>query len=539
MCIFTVISSYGQYNLYYNQKPDRENLRKVAYELAADEFWGRGTGQKGGFIAADYLAAKFGEIGLKQFPGYENFEQNVPLHEITVQPESVLELYNSVDTILPEINFEYLVHKTGSGTIIPKPVEMVFAGFGISAPEYDYNDYRNINVLNKIVVCYSGEPESDDDIYFMGNIATKHSNIDIKQRTALAQGAKACIIIPNPIDFDYEEWTKTVYEYSFPELSLAYSPSDILTLLIQPEIASKLFAYEKYDYETLSKMFFENKLISFEMKSKMTFRGFYKDRIFFSPNIIGYLEGSDSKLKQTCVIVTAHYDHLGIGPAIRGDSIYNGMLDNAMGVSSLLEIARIMQKSEAKPLRSVVFMLTTAEEKGLLGSLHYLNYPAFPLYKTIANINIDGMAFIDNFNSVVGIGSKLSELDTILRTTARNMNLYLEEFPQEFIEIESFNRSDQIAFASAGIPGMMVMDGTHYKNVSRDYGIFRLVEYMAGFYHTPFDDTDILINWHAAVQHTHLLMNLIATVAMSETEPEWAEWTNYYYERIKLKNEKR
>ena len=528
--------SFAQFNLYYNESPDSENIRRHVRTLGSDEYLGRGTGHYGGYKAAEYLSKQFAEIGIS---GTNNYLQNIPFHETITQPGSVLEIISGNDTIFPELNFEYLVHKTGSGSLLPKPVEMVFVGYGIVAPEYDYNDYRNIKVLNKVVVMFTGEPESDDENYFYGTINTKHSQIDIKQRTALAQGAKACIIIPNPDEFSFDGWADLIHQYSFSELSLAYTPSDILTLLILPEIAEKMFSVEKYDFPKICAMYSDNKLMSFEMKSKFSFRGVYKDRIFTAPNIVGYIEGSDSKLKNTCVIVTAHYDHLGIGTAIRNDSIYNGVLDNSMGVAALLEIARIMSKSDSKPKRSVVFLLTTAEEKGLLGSIHYLNNPIFPLFKTVANINIDGLAFIDNFKSVVGIGANLSDLGKYLEKTATQMKLKIEEFPTEFKEMESFNRSDQIAYASAGIPAMMVMDGTDYINVPREYGLQILNEYMSKIYHSPFDDFDILINWDAAVQHTHFLLNLITNIAQSDTEPEWEEWTHYFYERMKLKNEKR
>lgn len=537
--LISIASSYSKYDLYYNQSPQRENLIKHTQKLGSDDFMGRGTGYKGGYLASEYLSNQFENIGLKKAKGLEKYFQNIPFHEKITQENSVLEFFTKSDTIKPSLNFDYLVHKSGTETLIPKPINMVFVGYGIIAPEYDYNDYRNIDVLNKVVVMFSGEPDSEDDSYFYGKISSKHSQIDIKQRMAISQGARACIIIPNPDEYSFEEWAKMVYQYSFSELSLAYSPSEILTIQINPQLAESIFENEKYDFEQLCKFYANNKLISFEMETNIMFRGSYKDRIFTAPNVIGYLEGSDKDLKNTCVIVSAHYDHLGIGLPVNGDSIYNGVLDNSMGVAALLEIARIMSESDAKPKRSVVFLLTTAEEKGLLGSLHYLNNPLFPLYKTVANINIDGVAFIDNFKSVVGIGSKLSDLGKYLSEIAHKMDIEIEEFPTEFKEIESFNRSDQIAFASVGIPAMMVMDGTNYVNIDRDYGILKLNQYMSSIYHSPFDDLDILINWDAATQHTHILLNLIASLANSDYEPKWENWTQYYYEKIKITNEKR
>jgi hypothetical protein len=540
--VFFVIPNLGYLFAENNQIPSQisgQNLRKHVNILGSDSYYGRGTGQIGGIKAAEYLSEKFKEIGLKNANGFKGFYQNVPFHEINIQANTKLEIQTKSKNINPEINLEYIVHKSGNATLLPKPVEMVFVGFGIIAPEFDYNDYRNLNVVNKVVVMFSGEPYSDEKSYFYGQFNTKHSNIDIKQRTALSQGAKACIIIPNSAEYSLEYWSDLLNQYSFSELTLAYSPSDILTLIFSPQISEELFKNEKYSLDSLNKMFEGNKLKSFDMNSTMTFKGEYLDRSFQSPNIIGYIEGNDPELKDTYVIVSAHYDHLGIGPAISGDSIYNGVLDNAMGVAALLEIAKYLFENNLKTKRTIVFLLTTAEEKGLLGAIHYLNNPPFPLYKTVANINIDGLAFIDNFKSIIGIGSNLSDLDKFVNQIAEKMNLFVEKFPDVFKEIESFNRSDQVAFANVGIPALMLMDGNEYQNVNREYGIKILNKYMNSIYHTPFDDLDLLINYDAATQHANILFNLIYDIAQSEIEPEWEKWTQYYYEKIRLKNEKR
>jgi hypothetical protein len=526
-------------NFVLSNEINRELYRRHISILGSDDYLGRGTGQKGGILAGDYLSTQFTAIGLQNPDNIINFHQNVPIHETQILESSKLEFFTTNNTLLPELNTQYLIHKSGINTLIKKPTKLVFVGYGIVAPEYDYNDYRNVNVVNKIVVMFSGEPISEDISYFYGKSDSKYSQIDIKRQIALSHGAKACIVIPNPDEFSYEYWANLIHDYSFTELSLAYSPSDLLTLLIIPEIAESIFKNEQVDYESLINNFHNNKLKSFEMKSEMSFKGNYKDRSFVSSNIIGYIEGSDEKLKDSYVLVTAHYDHLGVGPVLRGDSIYNGVLDNAMGVSALLEIARIIKSQKIKPKRTIIFMLTTAEEKGLLGSIHYITNPVFPLYKTIANINIDGIAFIDNFKSVVGIGSNLSDLGNQIDKTTEKLGLYQENFPQEFKEIESFNRSDQIVFASCGIPAVMVMDGTDYEHINRNIGLARLREYMFSVYHSPFDDLKQLINYDAAMQHIDFLINFITDTANSENEPEWKEWTNYNYERMKLKNEKR
>lgn len=534
-----VLIFYSCIQTVYSDLINRELFRKHISILSSDDYMGRGTGQKGGLLAADYLSSQFTAIGLKNPAGLNSYHQNVPLHELRVLRDSKIEFYSGVDTIKPSFNTDFLIHKSGTNSSILKPTRLVFAGFGIIAPEFDYNDYRNINVQNKIVIILSGEPKSDDESFFNGKISTKYSQIDTKRQIALSMGARACIIIPNDDDFSDEYWEYLKNEYNSSEISLAYSPSEILTVIINPKIAKRIFEAESISYDSLSVNYRKNKLKSFELKTEMTFKGLFKDRSFTSSNIIGYIEGSDNKLRDSYLIITAHYDHLGISKAVSGDSIYNGLLDNSMGVAAVLELARIISLMETKPKRSIIFMLTTAEEKGLLGSIHYVANPVFPLYKTIANINIDGIAFIDNFKSVVGIGANLSELGEYLDISCNDMGLYIENFPQEFTEIESFNRSDQIVFASAGVPSVMTMDGTDYKNISRSSALELLFNYMTNYYHSPFDDLNLLINYDAAFQHIEFLLQYILTVSNAEKEPEWSKWSNYYYERIKLRNEKR
>lgn len=522
-----------------HQSPDPLKIKELTEILGSDSLEGRGTGYSGGYKAAAILATHFEKYNLIKANGGSTYFQNIPFLEISVSENSVAEFISDNDTIKLENSQDYFVHRSGKGEIIPKHTECVFVGFGITAPEYDYNDYRKIDVLNKVAVMLSGEPASDDPEYFAGMQSTIHSHYDYKQRMAMANGAKACIIIKNTEEFNYEEWGGLFAEYFLPELALAYSPPEILTILIMPEIAEKLFENEQYNFTQLTHLFENNKLFNFTMKSKFLFKGIFKNRVFSAPNVVGLIEGSDNRLKNTCVVVTAHYDHLGIGLAVRGDSIFNGVLDNSLGAASLVEIARLMQLNPQKPKRSIVFLLTTAEEKGLLGSVHYLSHPVFPLYKTIANVNIDGVAFIDNFSSIIGIGSELSELGSILKKTALSMEMEIQQLPEEFLSVESFLRSDHFAFASSGIPSILVMDGTKYKKISRDLGISKIYNYFSNIYHTPFDDLHNEINYDAAAQHAEFLMKYIYDIADSETEPQWDKNSNYYYERIKVINEKR
>ena len=226
-------------------------------------------------------------------------------------------------------------------------------------------------------------------------------------------------------------WAKQVSDFAFEDVNLAYSASSNLSILINPEAAQILFEYSDYSFEEILEMKREKRLFSFPLKTELTFKGEYTQRDFLSQNIVGMVEGSDPELKDNYIIISAHYDHLGIGPAVNGDSVYNGALDNAIGVSVLLELAKSISALNIPTRRSTIFIALTGEEKGLLGSTYYTDNPLVPLYKTVVNINIDGIAFFRDFESVVGVGSEYSNLNSYLNETALKLNLTVEEIPPD------------------------------------------------------------------------------------------------------------
>jgi Zn-dependent M28 family amino/carboxypeptidase len=251
------------------------------------------------------------------------------------------------------------------------------------------------------------------------------------------------------------------------------------------------------------------------------------------------IEGSDDDLKDSYIIVSAHYDHLGIGPSVKGDSIYNGALDNAIGVSVLLELAKNFSELSPHPKRSIIFLALTGEEKGLLGSIYYTDYPLVPLYKTVANINIDGVALFNDFKSVVGIGSEYSTLESFLDQTAEKYKLTVEDVPKEFDAIDAFNQSDQLSFAMAGIPSILVLEGLDNKSISRDSVLISFIDYIVNRYHSPFDDLNQNIDYTAAAQHKEILFELILNIANSEEIPKWNAGSPYINARLRSAAEKK
>lgn len=521
------------------KKVSVERVKKDLSYLGSDLFEGRGTGTTGGELSAKYLAKEFDEAGLTPGGDNETFYQYIPMHGAVPRRQSELKLYTSGnDTVNLKYPDDYVLYKSGQQTFTPAPLPIVFAGYGITAPEFDYNDYYDLDVEGKIVVVIEGEPISEDPSYFEGEIPTIYSYAESKLRTALSRGAAGTIIITNPY-VSPVDWNHIRRDFTFEDVRLAYSTTANLSILMYHEQAEKLFDNSGHSLEEVFIMHSEKKIKSFPLHTKLTFRGVFKSRDFLSPNIIGIRKGYDDNFKDRYIVISAHYDHLGTGPAVNGDSVYNGVLDNAIGSAALTEIARVMNENNIRTKRSIIFLLVTGEEKGLLGSTYYIDHPYAPLYKTDANINIDGIAYIDRFKSIVGVGHELSSLGNILEQTATEHNLSITDIPSQFKSWESFNRSDQMAFAKGGIPSILIMEGPDFINYSREEALGFLVDYNTEIYHTLFDDLNIEINYEAVKQHINLLLDYITDVADSETNPVWNDGVSYKILRLRSIAEKR
>lgn len=505
--------------------------------LGNDSLEGRATGTPGGEKATRYIAGKLKKYQV--LPGAEDksYYQNIPMHGSIPLPDSRLRLYATGHISDFEMNQDYLLYKTGAQTFVPTPVPLVFVGYGIIAPEFDYNDYQSIGVDGKIVVFLEGEPFSEDSTYFNGKNPTIYSLPESKQRIAISRGALGSCLISLPRQNEEEYWEKLKNEFAFEDISLAYNITGHLSVIFKPESAARLFDESGYSLSDVVQMAANNNLKSFPLNKQLSFKGEFIERNFTAANLVGLVHGKEQK--DSYILISAHYDHLGLGPVVEGDSIYNGVVDNATGVAAALEIARVMAKLPEPPERSIIFLLTTGEEKGLLGATYYTDHPIYPLYKTVANINIDGLAIFDTFNEVVGIGSELSNLDQFLVEASDLLNLSISGLPNEFLTTESFARSDQIAFAQAGIPSMLIMEGLHQKHQSEKQALEKFIHWMEATYHTPFDDLNQPIDNEAMLEHTRVILATILLLANSDQTPEWKPGVAYKNIRLQTIAEKR
>lgn len=513
---------------------DQEILKKHVDILGSDLFEGRGTGTKGGELAANYISSIYSEIGLKPVGDDGTYFQSVPLHGTNILDESKLVLLLNNDTINLVNGEDYLLSNLGEQTFIPRAIDLVYVGYGIIAPEYDHNDYLGKDITGKIAVILDGEPASNEFEYFNGDEPTIYSHIEAKHRIAISRGAEGTIILPESRKSISKYWEKMVSEYSFEDVKLSYNASSSFGVILNPLLVEGLF----YSHSENSKSGL-NVNESLVNRFKLKFEGQFFVRDFKSNNIVGLIEGNKKKNDNEFIIISAHYDHLGIGPSINGDKIYNGVLDNALGVSSLLEVARILYGYKDYLGKSVVFIATTAEEKGLLGATYYVDNPIFPLYKTVANINIDGVAFLDEFTSIIGVGAELSNLNKYLKRMSSYFDISVKKIPKEFYSNEAFNRSDQIAFAKAGIPSVLILDSPEYMNMDRKTAIEKIIYYNEEIYHSPFDDLSINLNYNAIAKHTNIISAFAFELANINEEITWNVNVPYRFIRLQSIAEKR
>ncbi len=501
--------------------------------LGSDSLEGRATGTVGAAKAAAYISDKLHAYGVESPAGLNGYYQEIPMHGSKTLPSSRLEIFRQDSTIRLKLGRDYLMYKTGAETFMPRAFPLVFVGYGIVAPEYDYNDYQSVDVEDKIVVFLDGEPDSDNDRFFEGSIPTLHSAPETKQRVAISRGARGSILIP---DLSNSTWDRLARAFSFEDVRLAYAVSGHTSIVINPESLPVLME----DPDLIYEMDRTGTMRSFGLQTAMQFEGHFQERDFLARNVVGLVKGTDRGLRDSYILVSAHYDHLGIGPPVKGDSIYNGVSDNAAGAAVLLELARAFADSPQKPKRSLIFIFLTGEEKGLLGSTYYTDNPVVPLYKTIANINIDGPPIFEEFLDIVAIGGEYSTLGSDLEQFMATIGIGISEIPDIYFDAsESQMRSDQFAFAKAGIPSVLIVEGLNYKKTDRRNGVRRMLNWIQNIYHSPFDDLNQPLNFDATAQYADIIFRFLQFLAKRPETPRWHEGAPFSTARIRSIIEKK
>lgn len=470
------------------QKIDPERIRAHVRFLAHDLLEGRGTGQRGGDIAAEYMATQFALYGLKPAGDNGTYMQKVPLVGVTPLPETTFSLVptNGAAMHLKPLE-QYVAYDETQQPSSDVDAEIVYVGYGIEAPAYKWNDYKDADVRGKVLLMLVNEPPSNDVNFFKGKALTYYGRWTYKYEEAARKGAVGAILIHKAEMASYP-WevvrNSNSGEKAFPKLE--GTPRLKVASWIQLEVAKQLAKSAGMDLDKMMKdaQSPDFRPVAFPVKLKAHMVS--NIRPFESNNVLAMLPGADRKLKDEAVIYTAHYDHLGIRPDMPGDNIYNGANDNATGCGILLEIARAYSEGPQKPRRSILFASVTAEEQGLLGSEYLGKHPPIPASKISLDLNYDDVPPLGSPEEVEIPGAERTTFYPLIQSLAKTFRLTIR--PDSRPEAGHYYRSDHFSLARVGIPAFSINEGVKYKGHDAAWGEQQAEEFTAKHYHQPSDE---------------------------------------------------
>lgn len=515
------------------------DLLKHIKVLASDEFEGRAPGSKGEELSVKYISEQFKALGLK--PGNPNgsYTQEVPLAGIVTAPTASFIIGDKkTDLKFPE---DYVASSARlQSEIKADNIDIVFVGYGVVAPEFGWDDYKDVDVRGKTILMLINDPALPDPAdpakldskMFKGNAMTYYGRWTYKYEIAAQKGAAAAVIIheTGPAAYPYSvvisSWAKENFEIDAADKNAgAVEIRSWVTL----EVAKKLLADCGQDFDALKKAALTKEFRPVALKAKASFDLKQTVRPFKSRNVVGKLEGSDPKLKDEWVIYSAHWDHLGRHEELKGDQIFNGAADNASGVGGLLELAIGYMKLKPAPKRSVLFMATTAEEAGLLGAKFYAEHPLYPLEKTLGDINMDGLSLWGKTRDIEDISFGNSDLDDMLAAAAAKQGRVMN--PNSQPEKGGFYRADNFEFSKVGLPSLYTGAGRDVIGKPPGFGQQKKDEYVAKHYHQPSDEVNAEWDLAGAAEDLRLLLEVGYQVANGEKFPEWKAGTEFKAKR--------
>jgi Zn-dependent M28 family amino/carboxypeptidase len=469
------------------EKIEPEHIRAHVRFLSHDLLEGRGTGQRGGDIAAEYIATQFWLYGLKAAGDNGTFFQKVPLVGNTPAPETTFELApNKGEALRLKPLDEYVAYDETQNSSSDIDADIVFVGYGIEAPEYQWDDYKGVDVRGKVLLMLVNEPPSNDPNFFKGPALTYYGRWTYKYEQAARKGAVGAILI-HKTDMASYPW-EVVRNSNSGEKEYLKSdePSLKAASWIQLEVARKLARDAGMDIDKMmvdaQSRNFHPVALPVRLKAHMV----SKIRQITSNNVVAMLPGSDPKLKNEAVIYTAHYDHLGIRPDMPGDNIYNGARDNATGCGMLLELARVFAQSPTRPRRSILFASVTAEEQGLLGSEYLGKHPPVPAGKISLDLNFDDVPPLGEPQEVEVSGAERTNFYPTVEATAQEFRLAIR--PDSHPEAGHYYRSDHFSLARVGVPSFSINEGMKYKGHTSEWGMQQAEEFTNKHYHQPSDE---------------------------------------------------
>jgi Zn-dependent M28 family amino/carboxypeptidase len=465
-------------------------MRGIVVEISDDRYEGRGPGSQGDEMARAYLAKRMEELGLEPAAEDGSWEQPFDLVGVnSSQPDSWTFEGHGQSMTLKQWD-QFIV---GSGIQEDRAeldgAELVFVGYGIQAPEYDWDDYKGVDLTGKVLVMMNNDPDWDPDL-FGGETRLWYGRWDYKYLSAAQQGAVGAIIIHTspsagyPFQVVQTSWTGVQFE-----LPAGDEPRSDVKGWVTEDTARELIAMAGLDLDELREAAYNRDFEPVPLGITTSIGMDVEITRVQSANILGLIPGSDPDLKDEVVVYTSHHDHLGIGtPNEDGDVIYNGAMDNATGVAQVMAIAKAIKALPEAPRRSILINLVGAEEQGLLGSEFYASNPTFPPGKIAANLNYDGGNIWGHTHDVTFVGLGKSTVDEIVAMIAEEQGRVVK--PDQFSDKGYFYRSDQFSFAKIGVPAMYLDTGTDFVDRPPEWGREQQNHFTEVNYHQPTDEYD-------------------------------------------------
>ena len=513
--------------------------------LSSDEYEGRAPASKGEALATAYIEDQFKKVGLKPGNPDGTYFQAVPLVGIKADPSAQLVFENGDGGKRETLNFadDFVAWTKHMQPVIAVNADVVFVGYGVVAPEYQWDDFKGVDVKGKVIVVLvndppvpdPNDPSKLDEKTFKGKAMTYYGRWTYKFEEAAAKGAAGCLIVhqtgPAGYPWGVVRSSNTGEQFSLVRADRGAGRSAVEGWITY-EKAKALFALAGKDFDTLEKSAARRDFqpVDLQVKASLGLRNTI--RTIDSKNVVGKLEGSDPKLRDEFVIYTAHWDHLGIGPEVNGDKIYHGAADNASGVAGLVEMADAFSHLQPPPRRSILFLSVTAEEKGLLGSQYYAEHPLYPLSKTLADINMDGLNLLGRTRDIEIIGLGQSTLDDVLQSVAAEQGRLIR--PDAEPEKGFYFRSDHFNFAKQGVPALDPDSGVDYIGKPSGWGLQMRDKYTTEDYHKPSDKIKPYWDLSGTVEDLRLLGEVGYRVANGKGFPEWKAGSEFRAKRLAM-----
>ena len=519
-----------------------DDLLRHIKELSSDAYEGRAPGTRGEELTVKYLTDQFQKLGLKPGNPDGSYVQKVPLVGLKAEPTATITAGATQMQLKFPDDYVAVTRRTQPEVAVDNS-DIVFVGYGVVAPEYNWDDYKDVDVRGKTILMLindpaipdpaaPNDPDKRDPNMFKGQAMTYYGRWTYKYEIASQKGAAAAIIIheTGPAGYKYEVVKNSWGHENFDIRSADGNASRVaVESWITDGRARELLTASGKNFDELKRAALSRDFRPVELGAKASFRVRNTTREVQSQNVVAKLEGSDPVLKDEYVIYTAHWDHLGRDETKQGDQILNGAIDNASGTAALLELAEAYTKLPTPPKRSVLFLAVTAEEKGLLGAKYYAENPLYPLAKTLADINMDGVNQWGRTRDVVIIGLGNSTLDDLTQEVAALQGRVIKPDPEP--EKGFFYRSDHFEFAKQGVPALYTDTGTDYVGKDPAFAKQKRDEYNERDYHEPSDEVKPDWDLAGAVEDAQLLFVIGHRIAQASSFPEWKPGTEFKAKR--------